>query len=77
MVILSIVVWFGCIYWLFFSDRYVTEYNFNAAISPTTYESDFECDRYEPNDSMTSLERLDASLEWKTCLLRVLESIDD
>ena len=43
----------------------------------STYEPDFECDRYKPNDKMTSSEWLDASLEWKKCLVRVLESLDD
>ena len=78
MVILGIVVWFGCIYWLFFSDRYVTEYNFNVATSPTTYEpTEFICDRYKPNDEMRSSEWLDASLEYKKCLSRQLERWDD
>ena len=77
MVILAIVVWIGCIYWLLFSDRYVTEYNFNISTSPTTYEAyeptEFICDRYKPNDEMRSSERLDASIEYKECLIRQLE----
>ena len=37
--ILGVILWLACIYWLFFSDRYVTEYNFKVATSPTYDES--------------------------------------
>ena len=78
MVILAIVVWFACIVWLFFPNAYRGTILEPTWDTTTSYEpTKFICDRYKPNDKMTALESLDASLEYKKCLLRELERFDD